>query len=265
MSQSARLFALVVLGLCSAAAEGAEPRDFCPDRPGLDTPACTMDKGRIDVELGIANWTSDRRSGVRTQSLSVGEMLLRYGLGDSSELQIGWDGFGVQHVRSADDETFSGGGDVRLAVRQNLRNPDGSGLSLAIMPFLTLPVGKAPIGNASFTGGVIVPVSYALPNRYQLAFTAELDAAADEGISGHHIAYGGTIGLVVPLGENLTGAIELQDFHDQDPSGASEQRLAAISVAWLHGSSLQIDVGSVFGASHAAPDLEFYAGVSRRF
>ena len=35
-----------LLLLCASAAARAEDlRDFCVDRPGLDTPACTIDRG----------------------------------------------------------------------------------------------------------------------------------------------------------------------------------------------------------------------------
>ena len=50
-----RLAILAAALLASAAPAGAEGlRDFCPDRPGLGTPPCTMDPGHFDVELGLA-------------------------------------------------------------------------------------------------------------------------------------------------------------------------------------------------------------------
>src|SRR6185503_1298265 len=58
---SALLAALLLLAAGTARAEGL--RDFCPDRPGLGTPACTMDPGHIAVELGLGDWTLTRQSG----------------------------------------------------------------------------------------------------------------------------------------------------------------------------------------------------------
>ena len=48
------------LALLPLAAHAAE-REFCANRPGLGTPACTLAPGSAMVELGIAAWdhTSD--------------------------------------------------------------------------------------------------------------------------------------------------------------------------------------------------------------
>lgn len=252
--------------MVAAASGDASLRDFCPDRPGLNTPACTMDKGHADVEIGMVDWTLDRQSGERTDNFVVGDTLVRYGLSDSAELQLEWEGLGFERNRSAAGvRHHSGSGDVRMALRKNLHNPDGSGFSIALMPFVTLPVGDKTFGESGWTTGLVVPVSYDLPHDFQLAFTGEADAAADEVGSGHHLAWSATAGLQIPFGEDVSGTLEFQQARDDDPEESSWTTLAAFSLAWQSGSSLQLDVGSVIGLSHDAPDVEVYAGIARRF
>src|SRR5690349_18301682 len=80
--------------------DAAPARDLCPDRPGLGTPACTLDAGRVVVELGLGDWTRDTTGPVRSDTIIAGDTLVRIGLNDSLEAQIGWTAYG--HVRTRD-------------------------------------------------------------------------------------------------------------------------------------------------------------------
>src|SRR5438552_3918002 len=94
---SALLAAAALLPAAGAArAEGL--RDFCPDRPGLGTPPCTMDKGHVAVELGLGDWTLTRQGGDREDDIATGDLLVRYGLTSSLEMQVGWTAY--THVRT---------------------------------------------------------------------------------------------------------------------------------------------------------------------
>ncbi|HEX8642989.1 MAG TPA: transporter [Allosphingosinicella sp.] len=262
------IFALVALGLGAVEARAQELRDYCPDRPGLGTPPCTIDAGHFDVELGIADWTLDRTSDSRSETWAVGDMLLRFGLTDSLEAQIGWTAFG--HVSSRDLATgsvsrASGVGDVSFALRQNLRNPDGSGFSLAVMPFATLPAGNEVLGAGDWTAGLVVPLSYELSGNVQLGFTAQIEAAADDDGAGRHLAYGGVAGLSFSLSDQLGATFEIAATRDEDPSGHATEWLAGLSAGWMAVDDLQLDLGANIGLSEAAPDVQLYLGIARRF
>src|SRR3569623_725998 len=213
-------------GLAHAApADASDLRDFCPDRPGLGSPACTIDKGHADAELGLADWSLDRESGTRTDDFVFGDLLLRYGLTDSLEAQIHWTGLGIERVRGPGGAVGrrTGIGDTSLALRQNLVHPDGSGFSAAIMPVVTLPTGTGPLRSGTWGASLLVPVSWQLPHGLQLDFTGEVDAAPDQDGSGRHLAYGGVAGLDIGLGGDVTGTLELAASRGQAPAGASDQ------------------------------------------
>jgi hypothetical protein len=255
-----------MLGWYSAAA-AQDLRDFCPDRPGLGTPACTIDRGHAAIELGVADWTLDRRAGTRADTFVFGDLLIRYGLTDSLEAQLSWQGAGYVRARDATGGVSkqTGTGDIRLALRQNLANPDGSGFSLAVMPFVTLPTGGSAIGAGDWTAGLLLPISYPLAKDVLIAFTGEIDDAADEQGGGHHLAYSGIMGVDVPLTHSLTSTIELTAARDEEAGQRSTQMLAGLSLAWMKGKSLQFDAGTNLGLNKDAPDVEVYAGVARRF
>ena len=243
-----------------------KPHDYCPDRPGLGTPACTIDPGRVSVETALADWTLDKQGGDRTDTVLIGDTFVRIGLTDTVEAQIGWTPYGVVHDRSGGTVDRRGRvGDVMLGMKANFANPDGEGLSVAAQPFVTLPVGRQPVGAGDWGAGMIVPVTYDVSKAVNIQFVPEIDAAVDEDGRGRHFAASGLVGLSWELDEKLTIGAEGQVLRDDDPSGRTTQALASAFVAYKASDDLQLDLGGVAGLNRDAPDVELYAGVSRRF
>ncbi|MBV9883621.1 MAG: transporter [Sphingomonadaceae bacterium] len=258
--------ALAPLLLAAAPARAETLRDLCPDRPGLGTPACTMDPGHVQIELGLGDWTLTRDPGAREDDLTTGDLLVRYGLTPSLEMQVGWTAY--THVRTRAGGVVahqSGIGDVRLALRQNLHNPDGSGFSAALMPYVSLPTGSDGIGAGDWGAGLIVPVSDRLSQKVTLDFTGEADAAVDADGNGRHFAYSAVFGVDVALSDKVGTTWELSVARDEDPSGHSTQLLAGLSADWTPGSNTQLDVGTNVGLNRNVPDVEVYFGVAQRF
>ena len=261
------LLLVVSLG-CAAPAFAQDLRDFCPDRPGLGTPSCTLDAGRVAVEIGAIDWTLERDPQTRTDTILAGDMLVRFGLADHAEFQIGWTPYG--HVRQRDRASgavsrSSGAGDVTVALRRNLRNPDGAGFSIAIMPYATLPTGGSTIGAGDWGAGMIAPVSVALGGPWSLALSPEIDAAVDGDRNGRHLAYGSVIGLGVDLSATTSASLETAFTRDNDPDGHTSQSIAGLSIAWTPQQSAQFDMGANMGLTKASPDLKIYFGIARRF
>lgn len=258
--------AILLAGMGMATAQEARP--LCADRPGLGTPACTVDPGRTVVELGGIDWTLDQDAAQRSDTLIAGDLLLRHGVTANLEIQAGWTAFGT--VRTRDKMTgvvtrSSGIGDVTLAARYNVSNPDGSGFSAAIMPYATLPTGGDAIGAGDWGAGLILPISYSLSDTIGIALTPAVDAAVDGDRNGRHLAYGSVIGLSAALSDTVSAALEAQMTRDEDPAGHTTQALASLSFAWVSKDRLQIDAGAVAGLNADSPDLQVYLGITRRF
>lgn len=266
--QRSALGIAVLAAVLSSLARADDLRDFCADRPGNGTPACTMDPGHFMLEVGLVDWTGNRTDGVRTDETDFGGVLLRYGLGESTEVQIGWTAWGFARSKDQIAGTrirASGTGDVTVALRQNLMNPDGGDVSLAVMPFVTAPTGGDAIGAGRRSGGLIVPLSVQLPKGFSLAFTGEVDDAPDSGDNSYHAAYQGTLGLGIPLADSFGTSLELTAERDLDPAGHTTTLSTAVSFAWQANDNLQFDIGSNFGLNGQTLDAELYAGVAERF
>jgi hypothetical protein len=263
----AALMPFAVALLVPAVAHAADQdRDYCPARPGLGTPACTMAPAQVSVETSLSDWTLDKQGGDRTDTVLIGDTSVRIGLTDTIEAQVGWTPLGM--VRDRADGTVdrvTRPGDATLGLKANLRNPDGSGLSVAVQPFVTLPVGRVPIGAGDWGAGLLVPVTYDLSKTVNFELTPEVDAAVDQDGRGRHLAYSGVVGIGVALSDALTFTLEDQLVRDDDPSGSTTEDLASASLAWMPRKTLQLDVGAVAGLDRNAPDLEIYAGIARRF
>lgn len=264
-STSAMRFVCVAALLAIAAPAHAELREFCASRPGLGTPACTVDPGHVVVETGLADWTLDDNADERSDTVLFGDTLVRVGLDDRTEAQIGWTPYGLLRVRDKATGLVSrtgGTGDVSLGLRRSLSGPDGP---VAIQPFVTLPVGGSAIGAGDWGAGVIVPIGFDLGHDVQLSLTPEIDAAVNESGSGRHLAYGSVIGLSAPLANGLSGTIEVQAMRDEEPSNVTTQAFASASLAWMIGANTQFDIGGVAGLNRNSPDAEIYVGIARRF
>ena len=259
--------AMAVSTAASAPALAAEGRDLCPERPGLGTPACTVDAGAVVAEVGLADWTLDRNAEGRTDQWAFGDALLRVGLTPTLEVQAGWTMLGHVRVRDAatnDVTSLTRTGDVTLALRQNLRNPDGSSFSIAVMPYATLPVGGEGVGAGDWGAGVIVPASFEL-GALSLGLTTHVDAAVDADGDGRHLAYGSVVGLGFGMTDNLSATAELSLTRDRDPGGHSTEALAGLSLGWQPDEDSQWDMGVNAGLNRNSPDVELYLGYARRF
>lgn len=264
-----RIPAIIVFGAALLpSAAWAEERSYCPDRPGIGTPACTMAPGQFSLELGLGDWTLERGDGQRQDSFTLGDALLRYGIADHAEVQVGWSMLGFARTRDSASGAVdhrSGTGDMTLALRRNLASPDGSGFSLAVMPYVSLPVGRTPFGAGDWGAGAMVPMSYELSDIWSLSSTTEFDAAVDGDGHGRHFAMAETVGATAAVSDAVSATAEYQILSDKDTEGHTVQHLAGLSLGWQPKEDLQLDLGANAGLDHDAADVEVYVGISRRF
>lgn len=261
--------ALCALGLFLAPATAqAQLRDLCPERPGLDTPPCIVDKGHMQIEIGLADWNRDRNADQSTTTLSLGDTELRYGITDTTEIRASWTAFtrASEHDRiSGERSHLTGVSDLGLSIKHALLNPDGSSFSLAIAPGVTLPTGSHGISDGTWSASVLLPISYELSDHLSLIATPEIDAQADEDGHGRHLAYGSAAGLSADLCDRLNASLEMQLIRDRDPEGATTQALGSFSLAFQPDPAWMVDAGTNLGLNHSSPDAEIYIGMSRRF
>ena len=259
---------LMAIGLTVFLAQPVMARDYCPDRPGMDTPPCTVEPGRFSAETSLADWTRDSAPDARTDTVLIGDLALRYGIADHAEVRLGWTPYGYARSRdraSGVVNVMRGVGDVTIGIKRNLVDPDGKRLSIAVLPAITLPAGGRAIGAGDWGATLLVPVSVPLTGTVSFALTPEIDAAADADRHGRHLAYGTAGGLAIAPRAGLSLAIEAAVMHDDDPAGASTQAAAGAAMGVMFGQHLQLDAGAELGLNRSTPDRRLYVGIARQF
>jgi hypothetical protein len=251
--------------LCAAPAiAAADP--ICPDRPGKGTATCTVPAGHWQVETGLIDWTHDRAGGFRSDFTVIGSTLIKYGISGRADIELGIVPFEIFRVRGGGvREHASGFGYMVARVKYRL-TADDAPVAVAIDPFVKIPTANRRLGNGKVEAGLTVPVSAALGNSpVSLALTSELGWFADGDGRGHHAAFSQVVGLGFAASSRLSLSAELWGAWDWDPDVTGKQVSANGSAAYLASDTIQLDAGANFGLNRQTPDIQIYAGVSKRF
>lgn len=251
---------------CAAPANASDgPPALCTDRPAKATSACTVPKGMVQFESDLLNFTRQTADGVATDTILYTSPEIKYGLGDSTDVEVAITPYETIRVHGGGGGTSIGGvGDLYLRVKQRLTDADAK-TQLALIPFVKLPTAKVGIGNGKVEGGLVGTAQFSLPANLSLTVTPEIDALENGDLDGSHVQLAGAINLGRTLTSTLSTSVELWSAQNYDPGGTVRQYSLDGAFAWLAGPTLQFDVGANLGLNRATPGLQTYAGVSTRF
>lgn len=264
--------ALVAVGACCAGAlvlphpALADTAPICADRPSKATGVCTVPTGVLQIESGLVDWAHDASDGEHTDFTMFGSSLIKFGVSDRVDLELGITPLEVLSTRSnRSHERASGFGDVVLRSKLRLTR-DNAPVEVALDPFVKLPTAGHELGNGKVEGGVVAPLSADLGSAgVSLSLGPELDLLADADERGHHPAMIQVVNLGAQINSSFSVSAELWGQWDYDPAGTVRQASADASVAFLPSKDVQLDAGANVGLNRQTPDLELYAGVSKRF
>lgn len=244
-------------------------RDMSTDRPDTTESPYTVDAGRFQIELSFADYTYDRdnEDAQTRRSFAVAPMLLKAGLLNNVDLQLGLDPYtrekAADHAADA-PRTIDGFGDTALRLKVNLWGNDGGQTALAIMPFVKFPTANRDLGNGNVEGGIIAPVCIALPNGFSLGLMAEFDFRRSGADDRHVVDFVHTATVGRALIGNLGGYAECAGFANLS---GDEDYIAHFSTGLTYGLTpdILLDAGIRAGLTEAAEDFGLFAGASWRF
>lgn len=251
------LVALLAGGAAEAQTQTPPQREFCADRPGKATPACILDKGRLQIETGVIDATLDRGR----DTYLLGQTELRLGITRRTELEAAWTPLSLERGAGVHR---SGVGDLTLGFRSALSDPDGAGAAASLQAFVVAPTAAHGQGAGGWEGGARLPVSVGLAHGFALDLTPEADVRRDGDGRGAHLAFS----AAASISHDLAGAsvaVELWGERDEAPGHHASRASFDLSAARMLGRNLQLDAGANAGLTHATPNLELYVGIARRF
>lgn len=259
------IMAAALLATASAASSAGEP-PICATRPGKSTAPCTVPAGHLQLETSLGDWSLQKSGSERDASLAIGETAFKYGLTDRSDIELEvtpWQRStsGAEGMR----QRASGFGDLVASYKQGLTS-SGDPLQLALLASVKIPTAKLSLGNGKWEASLAVPILYPIgKSPFSLNLTPEMDWVADSDGHGHHAA----MAQVASLGWQATGKLSLSAEvwreWDWDRAGTARQASADGSIAYLLNNSVQLDAGANFGLGSTTPEVELYAGISKRF
>lgn len=227
---------------------------ICADRPGKASATCTAPAGHFQLESGVADWIRDDRE----TTLVIGATAIKYGLTESSHIELDLTPFVHQAGRS-------GIGDTLVRFKQRLTAPDAP-VQVTLYPYVKLPTARHGLGNGKVEGGLAVPVSHDIGGtKLSLSLTPEADLLANADGRGRHGAMVQVASLDWAASDSLTLTAELWGQWDWDPAGTQRQASADAAIAYVPRNDIQLDGGLNVGLNRQTPDVELYAGISKRF
>jgi hypothetical protein len=228
----------------------------------------TVDEGRIQIEIGAAQFTRERRTADRAdptrETLGFASLSVRLGLGSRMELQVVHDGRIriEERDRTTGDRTrVAGLGDVTLRFKTNLLGNDEGRLGVGAMPYVKLPTAAQGIGNDELEGGLLLPLEYELSGEWSVGMVTELVVVRNAADTGYRSSW-----LTAATVNRLVGA--RGEVFAEVAAEVGEGRPALsfnTGVAYAISEDLQLDFGANFGLTRAADDLTVFAGFSWRY
>lgn len=245
----------------TVAAEAAALPPICTDRPTKANATCTVPAGKVQLEMGVAGWSLTRAAGTRTELLTLGASVVKLGLSDRSDLQVGFTPYA--RVTSGAANRVDGIGDVVIRYKHR-PTADDARVQLGVIPFVKLPTAAEGLGNGKLEGGLALPISMAM-GKATVTFGPELDLLADADGEGHHAGLVNLVNVAFPVADGLTLVGELWSNYNFDPAGTVKQASADAALAYAVSNDVQLDLGANVGLTRDTADIEFYGGLSVRF
>ncbi len=233
-------------------AQGQEDA-IATDRPNFTNSAQTVGAGRVQIEAGA---TAVRQG--TSRSSSIGEALVRVGVGRRAEVRVGVPSYLTQR----DGERVTGFDNALLETKITLssRGKLRTGLLLGSI----LPTGSRSVAVRSFQPHATLAVDVTVSPKVSLGFN--LGAAnLSDGTSRFSQGFAsGTVGFSLTP---KTGAFaEVFAFNRTQPGGSSRKYFDT-GLTYGLTPNLQLDARVGFGLNNGVGGLDYYygAGVSRRF
>jgi len=245
-------------------------RELSTDRPDQTESPYTVDKGHVQFEMDFIHITQDTdRSGggdVRTREIAWAPFNLKFGVTHNADLQLMFD----PQVRVETKDRVTGTtqrssdvGDVTTRLKINLWGNDEGATAFGLLPWVKWPLSANDVRNGKTEFGLILPYGADIGGGWGLGAQIEIARLRDD-----------TLATVtnwlasVAVGRDLTDALGYYlELVVQTDSGrdAHWQVQFDCGLTYAINADLQLDAGCNFGLTKAAPDLQPFIGLSRRF
>ena len=146
-------------------------RPMVPDRPGITESPYSVDAGHFQYETDALRLLTRREGTAHGHDWYINHALVKVGLSDRTDLQIGIDSYtdtrNYDEADPAQTQEYRGFGDVTLRLKHTLVGDDNSRWALGLIGYATLPTG-GPRGDGAVEFGAVLPVVLQLTKPWSI-------------------------------------------------------------------------------------------------
>jgi len=239
-------------------------RPMVPDRPGVTENPYTVDAGHFQLESDAFRLVNGDAGSSRERDIYLNRVLLKIGLSDKTDLQVGLDSYLI-NKRWATPETTTPErharfGDMVVRVKHNLLGDDNSRFALGTIGYVRLPTGHE-VGEGGTELGLVVPVVYKLPHKWNVGGQVQTEWNYDRETASHFLLLTPTATIDREFCPWLEGFAELVGAWDTRQ--ASWRASVNLGPQFDVSDNLQFDLGTHL-ALNKQTDREYFVGFSFR-
>jgi hypothetical protein len=239
-----------------ATSSGLANEPMVTDRPDFTESSSAVAKGTVQFEAGASHVDIEQ-----TDETSLGELLVRWGVGEGWELRLGVGGFAWFDNADGEDsgfEAFGVGAKVDLAESAAALG----GAEIALILGVETPTGGDQIGSDVWTPEAVMALGWGLGRRLSLG--ANLGVARPTGGAERFTSAWASGVLGIELGHEVAVFVELYGFNRLRPDGPTSVTFQT-GLTWGITDDLQIDARVARRLTNEGPDLLAGAGLAARF
>jgi len=245
-------------------------RELDIDGPGATESPYTVDAGHFQVEMTLFGYSSYKETldGVkyRYDWWSIGPINLKVGLFNKLDMQLVLEPYNHAHEREDGyyEATRKGVGDTTLRFKLNCWGNDGGSTALALTPYVKFPTSEKGLGNDKVAGGLIVPLSIALPADFYLGLSGGIAKVRSSTEQHYHTEYTSSIALAHSLFGDLEGYVE---YFNALSTERDVGRVATFNTGLIYSltDNLQLNSGVNIGLTKWADDWYGFVGLAWRY
>jgi len=238
-------------------------RDLAADRPDSTESPVTVDKGMWQIETSVLGVAKDNNGTERYEIWTWAETNLKYGITDNMDFQFIFAPYVYERRTTGGvlSETEDAS-DITLRLKWNLWGNDGGKTALALFPYVKVPT-KTKHSNGAWEGGLIIPFSVELNDKWGLGLQVEFASVRDDADGDYDLDFLHTAVLGYSVSEKVGVYVEYLGIANSDSN--PYQAYASGGVTYAITDTFQWDVGAVYGINDSAEDLNVFSGFTTKF
>ena len=234
-------------------------RSFETDRPDATESPYTVDAGHIQYETDLFKTDRSSVNGIKTIENSFNVFNLKAGLTNSLDIQFIAESFVCTRVIDMNTrETGTSFNTVTIRAKQNIWGNDHGKTAMAILPFVNIPTGS----GEKITGGLVIPLSIALPHDWDFGSQVEIDFEENQTGNGYHLNPLASATISHQLIRNIDFFAESLITRDDELNSYEYFINSGLVYEWKK--NLNLDTGIYYGIKSTSSNV-YFIGLSFRY